>query len=126
MAVKQREYLFSVDQLSKPEKVEGTEAIGVLLMRLLLLNPGSSNLHPDMGVGIENYRYALNKLDELQKVIDYQIKTFLPNFPTANVKIVEINEKKICNIEITIDDVTYIYDSAVAPIPITLEEIKSN
>lgn len=126
MAVQQREYLFSVNQLNKPEQVEGTEAIGMLLMRLILLNPGSSHLHPDMGVGIERYRFALNKLDELKNVIDYQIRTFLPNFQSANVEIKEIASTKMCNIEITIDDVTYVYDSSIAPIPISLEDIKSN
>ena len=123
MAVKQREYLFSFNDIREPTVVEDKEAIGLLLMRLLLLNPGADCAHPTMGVGIKNYRYALNKLDELKENIDYQIRTFLPDFQNANVEIVEITSEKICNIEITIDDTTYVYDSSIAPVPISLADI---
>ena len=123
MAVRQREYLFAVDKLSRPLVVEGKEAIGTLLVRLILLNPGSDPLKPEMGVGIENYRFALNRLDELQERIQDQIKTYLPDFSNAEVNIVEITSKKVCNIEITVDDVTYVYDSTVAPVPISLTDV---
>ena len=123
MAVRQREYLFAVDKLSHPLKVEGKEAIGTLLVRLILLNPGSDPLKPEMGVGIENYRFALNRLDELRERIQDQIRTYLPDFSNAEVEIVEITSKKVCNIEITVDDVTYVYDSTVAPVPISLTDV---
>lgn len=121
--VKQREYLFSINKINQPEKVEEKEAIGLLLSRLILLNPGSDPAHPTMGVGIEKFRYAVNRLEELRNIIDYQIRTFLPDFQNANVEVVEITELKVCNIEITIDDVTYVYDSTIAPVPISLVEI---
>ena len=126
MSVRQREYLFNINNFNKPEKVEGTEAIGLLLIRLILLNPGSDPLHPDMGVGLINYRYALNRTDELKDRIDEQIATYMPEFSNAQVEIVEITSEKVCNIEITIGDTTYVYDSTVAPIPISLDDIKSN
>ena len=123
MAVRQREYLFAVDKLSHPLVVEQKEAIGTLLVRLILLNPGSDPLKPEMGIGIENYRFALNRLDELRERIQNQIKTYLPDFANASVDIVEITSKKVCNIEITVDDVTYVYDSTVAPVPISLTDV---
>lgn len=126
MAVKQREYLLTVDEFNRPGVVEGTEAIGVLLMRLILLNPGSDPLHPLMGVGIENYRYALNRLDELQQRILDQINVYLPEFTDVEIEMKPIEENKTCNIEITIENTVFIYDSSVAPIPITLTDIKSN
>ena len=95
------------------------------MVRLILLNPGSDPLKPEMGVGIENYRFALNRLDELRERIQNQIKTYLPDFSNAEVEIVEITSKKVCNIEITVDDVTYVYDSAVAPVPISLTEVSN-
>lgn len=122
MAVKKREYMLSVDNLSKPRVTEGPEAIAFLLIRLLLLNPGSDPLHPDMGVGLEEYRFCIGKLDELEQRIKDQIEMFLPEFLYSEVRIVQITEEKICNLEITIDDITYVYDSSVMPIQLTLEE----
>ena len=60
--IKEREYLLSVTPLKRPKVLEGEEAIAMDLLRLILLNPGSDPLHPDMGVGIINYRYAMGKL----------------------------------------------------------------
>ena len=92
----------------------------MLLLRLILLNPGSDPLHPDMGVGIINYRYAMGRLEELRERVVQQIATFLPCFQAANVEIT-ITPNKLCNILITVDDVVYTYDSAEAPIPISID-----
>ena len=124
MAVKQREYLFSVNKFNEPEKVEGKNAIALVLVRLIMLDPGSDPLHPTMGVGIRKYRYGLDNLDELRKTIEYQIETFLPDFQNAEVTLIRTPDH-VCNIEITIDDVTYVYDSNTAPIPITLTDIEN-
>lgn len=122
MAVKKKEYMLSVDNLSKPKSVEGQEAIANLLIRLLLLNPGSNPLHPDMGVGLEQFRFCIDKIDELEERIKDQIEMFLPEFLYSEVRVVQITEEKICNLEITIGDTTYVYDSSTMPIPLSLEE----
>ena len=116
----EREYTLSITPLNRPEVLKNQEAIAMLLLRLILLNPGSDPLHPDMGVGIVNYRYAMGKLEELQQRVSDQISTYLPCFPAANVDI-NVNSRKLCNILITINDTVYTYDSNEAPIPITLE-----
>lgn len=125
MAVKQREYLFSVNEFNEPSKVEGKSAIGLLLVRLIMMDPGSDPLHPDMGVGIRNYRHGLDNLDDLRSRVESQIQTYLPTFQNADVTIIRTPDK-VCNIEITINDITYVYDSTTAPIPITLDELQSN
>lgn len=125
MAVKQREYLFSVNEFNEPSKVENKSAVALLLVRLIMMDPGSDPLHPDMGVGIRKYRYGLDNLDELQKRVEDQIQTYLPNFQNADVTLIRTPDK-VCNIEITIDDTTYVYDSSTAPIPISLEQLKNN
>ena len=122
MSVKKREYMLSIDNLSKPKVLKDSEAIAHLLIRLLLLNPGSNPLHPDMGVGLENYRYCIGKLDELEERIKDQMTTYLPEFSYSEVRIVEITAQKICNIEITIGNTVYIYDSSTMPIPLSLED----
>ena len=124
MAVRQREYLLSVNIYNEPAKADQQSAIALLLIRLILLEPGSDPLHPLMGVGIRKYRYALNQLEELQKRIEDQIATYLPEYQNATVALIRTPDK-LCNIAITIDDVTYVYDSSIAPIPISLEDVQS-
>ena len=116
----EREYTLSITPLNRPEVLKNQEAIAMLLLRLILLNPGSDPLHPEMGVGIINYRYAMGRLEELKKRVQDQIATYLPCFPSGNVEIT-ITPNKLCNILITINDVVYTYDSAEAPIPITID-----
>lgn len=125
MAIKEREYLFSVNKFNEPEVLKNHRAIGMLLFRLILLDPGSDPLHPEMGVGIRNYRYAVGKLDELKTRVQDQIDTYLPCFKSAQVEIVQTPDH-LCNIEITIDGVLYEYKSDEAPVKISLEDIAEN
>lgn len=124
MAVKQKEYLLSVNDFKEPSTLNGTDAIGTMLIRLILMDPYTDPLRPGMGVGLRRYRYGLNNLEELRATIDYQIKTYLPNYQNAIVNI-SVSPDKICNIEITIDDTVYIYETAKGPYPITLSSIQS-
>ena len=126
MAVRAKEYLLSVDNFNKPKEVSGQEAVAYLLLRIILLEPGSDPLHPDMGVGIKNYRYSLSRKSEIENAIQTQINQYLPEFSTNSVNIVEITDKKVCNLEITIDDTTYVYDSTNMPTPLTMEDLNSN
>ena len=118
--VKEREYLLTVNEFNQPEVLEKQTAIAMLLMRLILLNPGSDPLHPDMGVGIINYRYAMGRLDELKQRVVNQISTYLPYFPSGNVEI-EIVGDHYCDILITIEDTIYRYSSQESQIPITID-----
>jgi hypothetical protein len=120
-----KEYLLSVNNFNEPAALEGKQAIGLLLVRLILMEPGTDPLHPDMGVGIRQYRYAIGKLEQLRKSVENQINTYLPEFSNAAVSIITCPDKT-CNIEIAIDDTVYIYESATAPVPISLEDIKNN
>ena len=120
--IKEREYLLSTTALNQPEVYEKQQAIAMLLMRLILLNPGSNPLHPEMGVGIVNYRYAMGRLDELKDRVKQQIETYLPCFPAGNVEI-QINPDNTCDIVITIDDNQYRYSSKEAPVPITIDSV---
>lgn len=126
MAVLQKEYLFATDQYKEPAKVEGKQAIGILLVRLMIMDPGNDPLHPTMGVGIAKYRYATQeKLEALKNRITNQIETFLPEFQNSEVRF-EVTPDKLLNIEIEINDVIYVYESATAPMPITIADITNN
>ena len=123
--IKEVEYLFSATSFKKPKVYKNDKAISTLLCRLILLDPGSDPLHPEMGVGIRSYRYAWGKLDELKARVKEQVDTYLPCFPAAEVDI-EITDDKLCNIKISINDTVYVYDSAEAPIPVTLSNINDH
>lgn len=124
MAIKQREYLLTTDKFKEPSQLTGKNAVGLLLMRLIMMEPGTDPLHPDMGVGIWRYRYTMDKKEELRNRIEKQIYTYLPYFSDADVTLVYCPDKTV-NIEITMDNVTYVYESATSPKPITLEEIST-
>ena len=125
--VKQREYLLTVDEFSNPQVVEGKSAIALLLSRLILLEPGSDPLHPDMGVGIKKFRFDANKdvLYEIQKVIEKQVETYLPSFQGTEVELA-LTEDKILNINITVGDTTYVYSSEIDDPIDTLDELRIN
>ena len=120
--VREREYLISVNKINEPIVEKKQRAIALLLFRLILLDPGSDPLHPEMGVGIRKYRFSINTLEELKNRVKEQINTYLPDFAASEVNIV-INPNKTCNIEITINDTIYTYDSNEAPVPISLGDI---
>lgn len=124
MAIKEREYLISVNEFKEPRKVEKARAIGLLLVRLIVMEPGSDPLHPTMGVGIKKYRYGLNNLEQLRKECQYQIDTFLPCFPNADVEITYTPDK-ICSIRVTINDMKFVYDTGMTDTPIKLIDIEN-
>lgn len=119
--IKNREYLCSVNRINEPIVEKDQRAIALLLLRLILLDPGSDPLHPDMGVGIRKYRFTVETIDELRERVANQIDTYLPDYSASEVNII-INEDHTCNIEITVGDTIYTYDSTQAPYPITLTE----
>lgn len=123
MPIMHREYLESVNKFREPAKVDGKNAVGLRIMELLLMEPGSDPLHPDMGVGIRNYRYGINVLDDMENRIHNQINTYLPMYAVSNIAIIRTPDK-MCRIEIEINgDFMVVYDSATAPVPISLDDI---
>ena len=120
-----KEYLFSVNKFNEPKKMEDKAAISTLLVRLILMEPGSNPLHPTMGVGLKHYRFGVDDtLEDLRMAIQEQIEQFLPEYQSATVALIKTPDNE-CNIEITIDDVVYVYDSKSAPVPITLPDIEA-
>ena len=78
------------------------------------------------GIGaayLKGFRYAMGKLDELKERIQSQIKTYLPIFPEATVE-TTINSDHTCDIDITINGTVYVYNSNLAPVPITIDSAK--
>ena len=125
MSIKNKEYLFSVDNFKNPRYVEGKNSIAMRLMELMLMNPGQDRLHPEMGIGLKNFRYGQDTLEELKDRIQNQIETYLPMYQNVNIAMIRTPDK-LCNIELSVGDMTYVYASKSAPVPINLDETAPN
>ena len=104
-----REYFIGIDEFNHPKVYTDQHATFVLLIRLILLEPGTYPNHPDMGVGlVSRYRFVMKeKLGELQTRIQNQINTYLPEFSAVNVEVSYEEQHKYTKISITIDEITY-------------------
>ena len=116
MAQLEQEMLLSVDSFKKPKVLEGKEAIGILLVRLIQLEPGTFSSRPKMGVGLlSNYRYCdEEKALELQEHIKSQIRTYLPEFQAVQVT-TKLNPGGKLIIDIAIDEILYRYETEIEP-----------
>ena len=116
MAQLEQEMLLSVDSFKKPKVLEGKEAIGILLVRLIQLEPGTFPSRPKMGVGLlSNYRYCdEEKALELQEHIKSQIRTYLPEFQAVQVT-TKLNPGGKLLIDIAIDEILYRYETEIEP-----------
>lgn len=106
-----KEYVIETNDFKQPKIHYGKKAIGVLLVRLLLLEPGTDPMRPDMGVGlVSKYRYMFpDGLSDLKVDIYKQVQTYLA--PYSQVSITLTIENKELHIEIKIDDNTYKYET---------------
>ena len=100
------EPVFSIDPtMNRPIEYKDKDAAILLIMRLILLEPGTFETHPDCGVGlISNYRYIQDlDLSSLENRIQTQIETYLPMFTNVSVTIEIDNLEKILKIYINTD-----------------------
>lgn len=104
------EYFLSVNSYLAPTEVTDEQAIYVLLVRLILLEPGSSEINPDMGVGIySKWRYCnADDIPQLQSSILDQISTYLPQLAGCTVNVsLDSENLSMYIIEIKISDKLY-------------------
>lgn len=124
-----KEYNLSINDFKEPTVTKDSEAIGVLLVRLLLLEPGTIESHPNMGVGLHStYRYGVEgQALKLQTAFKEQIQKYLPWFQTVDIKVIE--KKHQINILARIDEsmVSILYDNSTGSITnkvVQLNDIK--
>lgn len=101
------EGLFSTNDYNTPKTITGKEEIAVLIIRLLLLEPGTDPLHPEMGVGIlSRYKHCLeDDISELQLEIQKQITVYMPQYQTVSVTAQLISSELY--LTVNIDDTLY-------------------
>ena len=107
------EFGFSVDEFQNPKNYKNAEAIATLLCRLLLLEPGTIQSHPDMGVGLySKYHYSIEgTANELRSNFQSQIEQYLPQFQSVNVTVKEKDRHFIIGAEIDNNLYAFYYDT---------------
>ena len=109
-----KEHVLSLNDFNMPKVFNESDSTYVLIIRLLLLEPGKFQSHPEMGVGIRS-RYHFNNdenfLMNLQNDIKKQIDKYLPELSATDVTITSNN--KVLGIIINTADGAYVvsYDT---------------
>lgn len=87
------DYPLSINKINLPKELENIDALTLYLKKLIIMDKGTYESNPNMGVGIRNYRYDdPSNLLLLKNEIEDQIMKFLPYFSTIDVN-VEYNNK---------------------------------
>lgn len=117
------EYLLTTDNFNNPMELQGQDAISKLFINLILLEPGTYNSRPGMGVGlVSKYRYGdKNDVEKLQRDIQKQIDLYLPEFSGVSVKCSLVG--KALRIDIIHNNVLYQFETAIQNNKITLIEL---
>lgn len=120
------EPLMTVNKFYQPVVLKNTDAAVVRIIRLILLEPGTIQTHPDCGVGIvSKFRYSTEvDIKDLENRISNQIATYLPMYTTIKTALELDNDGKCIRIYITSDQI-----NAIIPIDTStgkvLDDIKN-
>lgn len=84
-----KEYVLSINEFIQPKVLSGDQAAYTNIIRLFLLDPGTNQTHPDMGIGIRSrYRFSdTSEISKLREEVKTQMQTYLPNLLTMDVQI---------------------------------------
>ena len=109
------DHLFTTSVFNKPLVIEDKEAILTLVIRLILMEPGTMSFIPDAGVGlVSKYRYLnSDMIPTLEENIENQIIKFLPYFKSVDVQIT-MDSNKILFIELNLDDNLFTLKSTIS------------
>ena len=101
------EFAFAVDDFQNPKIFKDGEAVCTLLVRLLLLEPGTIQSHPEMGVGLmTKYRFSVEgTASELQGDFQRQVDKYLPELQGVKINVTEKDKQFL--IAATFEDALY-------------------
>lgn len=123
-----KEYLMSINEFVQPKVLKGEQAAYTDIIRLLLLEPGTNQTHPDMGIGIRTrYRFSdSSEISDLQTEVKSQMNTYLPSLMVMDVQIQAYGTTIAIFISSSSDEVYGIgYNTDTGTIGgLTLEDIK--
>lgn len=104
------EYNLSTDHFKQPEVIKNREAVGLLIARLILLEPGTNPNRPDMGVGLVSHFREMfpNDLPSLKRRLYNQLSTYLPQYANAEIELTAAPNDQL-EFKITIDENVFKY-----------------
>lgn len=107
------EGLFTTDSYNKPMVLKDKDALAILLLRLLIMEPGSNPLHPEMGVDIRGrYEYSSeDDLEDLNKEISDQIEVYLPNYRSSTIECTKDPNSNAMKVKINVDGTVFNFSS---------------
>lgn len=83
-----QEHVLSINNFNMPKVYDKSDATYMLIVRLLLLEPGKFQSHPYMGIGLKSkYRYNNQEgfLQTLQNDIKNQMSIYLPQLSFTDI-----------------------------------------
>lgn len=84
-----KDYLLSINEFVQPKILKGEQAAFVDIIRLFLLEPGTNQTHPEMGIGIRSrYRFSdTSEISKLKQEVKSQMEIYLPNLLIMDVQV---------------------------------------
>lgn len=105
-----KEYTLDVNAYGTPLDYKNFNALGALIMRLILLEPGTITHSPRMGVGlISKYRYMQSdKIEGFIQEVKTQIKDYLDATAVVDMD-VNITDQNVMVMDLKINSVQFRY-----------------
>ena len=110
----QKAHVLSLNEFNMPKVFSESDSAYVHIIYLLLLEPGTFQSHPNMGVGLRSrYRYNNNEnfLLDLKNSITDQISTYLPELTFIDISLTVSNTTLGIIIDTTNGAYVLAYDS---------------
>lgn len=106
------EYLIAVNNYKKPKVIKGNKGNYYMILRLMLMEPGTNPLFPLMGLGLRSKSRFANEdqIQELKVKLDQQIEMYLPDLIANNIEM-EMDENNQLKITISSDTEEYVYNT---------------
>lgn len=101
--------LLAINNFGKPKEVTKEAFIYTQLVRLILLEPGTIQTHPDMGVGIASryrYRDMAEAIRSLKTELQNQVSVYLPELTGVEIDVSQQGESGI-SLKFNINGVLY-------------------
>lgn len=101
-----KELGIGLNVFNRPVEYSGIDCWVRLLVQLLFIRPGTYPTDPELGIGIQEYRYTFfdEIKSELESKINLQKRLYLPDIPIGDVRLssTEINGKNIIVLQFSI------------------------
>lgn len=119
-----KEYSLSINEYNQPLVYTDSKALFTLFIRILLLEPGTFQSNPEMGVGIiSRYRYSTSvDISKLQSDIETQISEYIPTLTSVNIELEPDYTNNVLNIRAYLDN--YLFELVFNTTSLTLESLK--